>query len=733
MDINKIAALIDILLEEKLNDSQLPVGPKGSRGPRGFDGEKFNWEDHSSKILHSIKENSLTFSKLTDSEKESLRGPVGLKGLKGSRGEDGRDGKDFKWSDYEEKIYNRIDSNKLKFKDFTEDEIFSLRGEKGSRGQKGRSGDNGQDGIAGKDFSWEEHVDRITELISSNKIKFSDLTEDEKIAIQGERGLTGKKGVPGRDFIWEDHKEEILDKSKLHFTDLSASEKESLIGEQGLTGRKGTSGKNFDWEEHKEEIFNNSKIKFSDLSDKEKSEIKGESGLRGLKGLSGRDGESFSWDKYKEEILSKSKFRFSDFSEEEKLSLKGSRGLRGQKGKPGINGSDGRDGESFVWNDHEKKIFEKISNGKLTFEDFSDVEKESLKGERGSRGQRGKLGESGESAYELWAKENDGSEFDFLSSLVGKTGVPGIAGLKGIPGQSVTGADGKDGSDASEIVDIKLLERDKGFYFKFIFSDGTFIETKSILKPQVNQIIQQTIYSSGGSGDGGGGASVLEVYKDNILVGLSESLNFEGDNINVTYNSTTKQTTISVDEKCIPVSDEGIEVTNCLNGMDFVGDGVTVTTKTVMANWPTLADVTTLAGYESVNPGFLQVEINKPESTSKLGLTRIASEDIAQFQMVRLVSSTHVAIGSNDTALESKISGIAINSALAGEEVTFIMFGIIEDASFSFPLLVKLFLNSDGTLGVNPPAVIGKSIVVSGESLGSGAIFIKIQEPELIA
>jgi hypothetical protein len=449
------------------------------------------------------------------------------------------------------------------------------------------------------------------------------------------------------------------------------------------------------------------------------------------KGSRGTDGRDFVWTEHEDEIFQRidlNKLTFSSLSDEEKLSLRGPRGLRGQKGK---SGRDGVDGESFIWKEHESSIFNRIDSNKLKFSDLSDEEKESIKGDRGSRGQRGKSGSNGLSAFEIWLKENNGEEKDFIKSLVGKTGTPGLQGVQGFNGRNgingINGSDGVDGEDAAYVIDIQLKDNRGGFYFVFFYSDGTRFETKTVQKPAIESIIQNTYIKTGGSG---GGASVLEVYKDSILAGLSKSLNFVGDNIVVDYDTLTEQSTISVleNDTCIPVSDEGSEITDCLKSIDFCGEGVVVTSSTFMSDWATLSEVTTLAGYEAVNPGATKVTING--QSAKLGMTRVASEAIQKFDLVRLISSTQVAKGSSDSELESKISGIALNSAAIGEDLTFIMFGILEDASFNFTLLAKLFLQSDGALGETPPSSVGDFVVVSAQSLGAGAVFIKIEEPE---
>ena len=498
-------------------------------------------------------------------------------------------------------------------------------GPRGLRGQRGFDGKDGQAGLSGKGFIWDEHAEKINLEIKNNSLTFDKLTDDQKESLRGFKGPRGQRGKPG---------------------------------EQGVPGNNGHDG------------------------------------LPGKDGLDGKDGQSFDFD-----LL----------SEDQKKEIRGPRGLRGQRGKPGLdglNGEKGLDGKDGLDGKH------------FTFEDLTDDQKKAIKGERGLRGYKGIRGLEGKPG---------------VAGIDGKPGIHGLNGTNGKDGKD--GANGQDGEDAPYVVDIEIKEQGSEFYFVFLMSDGQRIETNSIDKPAVQQIIQNT-YASYSSGEGGGGASELEIYKDNILLGVSESLDFVGDNITVTYDSLLKRSTISVDEPvipdptCIGVFDEGTEITPCVSTIDFVGDNVEVVGGTSMADWALLSDVTTLAGYEVGDNTNVTVVVKGQESVSKLGLTRIAVEDIDAFEMVRLVSSTHVAKGSNSNANGSKISGIALNSASTGGEVTFVMFGVVEDASFSFPLLSKLFLQGDGTLGTTVPVSSGEYVVASGESLGTGAIFIKIEEPE---
>ncbi len=270
------------------------------------------------------------------------------------------------------------------------------------------------------------------------------------------------------------------------------SGKRGVRGPKGERGLDGKDGESFTWEKFEIQILQ--QIKEHAIKGE-----RGERGYRGAKGIDGKDGKDgrdgidgkdFIWDDHKEKILDairSHKLRFDDLTDEQKLELKGERGARGQRGKQGLQGErgekgdDGQDGKSFEWSEHEEKIFSEIEKHKLTFEKLSDEERESLRGHRGARGQRGKQGPQGEQGPR------------------GLTGIQGLSGLDGKDGKDgKDGLDGRDGLDAPIIIDIKLIEWNESFYFKFFFDDGTAIETKKIEKPRITELIQNVVAGGGG-------------------------------------------------------------------------------------------------------------------------------------------------------------------------------------------------------------------------------------------
>lgn len=430
----KLLALVHLLVATEVSKIKLPDGPKGPRGIAGRNGNNFNLEDHEEELISFIKNNAKI--ELTDSQLEEL---------KGESGRDGKDGKDGN-SVYIEDVLPEL-------KDLISKEMFSSREER--------------------------------------KLKFSELTDEEKSEI---RGMKGDKGERGLSFIFEDHEESITEIINSHM----ATIEDSL------------------------------KLKFSDLSDEDKSE------LRGAKGEKGERGESFHLEDYKEEIgyslalyvesiKDDIKLRFEDLTIEDKESLmlkfedlnsdqvKMIRGKRGQIGKTGMSGEDGKDGNSW----HVINSLEDVApDNDLGLTVDGDV---------------------------YFSQEG---EWKYLSSLKGQNGLHGLDGLNGINGR-----DGKDGStgvtgeSAPTIQSIEVREHNWNkdeFYFIFTMSDGSTLESNSFDLP--NRVIHNNHYSGGGSGSGsgsGGKVAKTEYLNDGILIGTFDKVNFIGPGIFSTQNGET--------------------------------------------------------------------------------------------------------------------------------------------------------------------------------------------------
>lgn len=502
-----------------------------------------------------------------------------------------------------------------------------------------------------------------------------------------ERGPRGQRGKPGKDFNLDDHIEEVSeilndlvqagkDSWKVRYTELSAEEKEEL------------------------------KLKFEDLTLEDLERLQGP---KGNKGRDGKDGQDFIFTDHEDNIHSSIhkyidtldlKLQFEDLTEHEKLSLKGKRGEKGDTGHPGEQGD---------------------------------------KGDRGPRGQRGKSGPQGETGDK------------------GERGPRGVQGLPGVPG--VQGRVGESGKDAPIIIDIEISQvSDKKFSLIFFFSDGSKLETPDVKLPSIQQLAYSFMASTGG-----GGAGSITVSDGVTTIDPATGIEFTGatvvdnagvaevtidtQNTSVTDGVTTLDTQdicfdgatvsdngggqvkVTIDNQdCVTVADEGNQVTNCLSAINFVGPNVEATVSTVIADWATMTEVTTMAGYEVGNPGSVTVTISGEAELLAKKFT--AGENIGQYDIVHLTTSSQVFKSTKDSSYENaRILGVTTESASTGNLITVQMFGVIEDPSFSFTASQPIFLNTSGGITETAPSASGEFISQLGESLGSGAIFVRPQEP----
>lgn len=387
-------------------------------------------------------------------ESQAIAVSPGPRGFRGFKGDDGTDGKDFNFSEHEEQIRKILSEQALKFSDLTPEQILSITGPRGDKGKDG------------KNFIFEEHREVISSLIKDSALKFSDLTEGEIESLRGPRGHKGRDGIDGQSFLFNNHKEEISEiilthlgqikgDLKLRFEDLTEEERFSLRGARGArgqTGKSGNDGKSFIFEDHKE-YFDSLKPKFSDFTQEEKDSLKlrfeqltdeDKLQLRGSRGQRGRHGEKGDKGDKGDSIVGPQ-------------GMRGLPGVMGAQGLPGVHGRDGIDGKdaptiSDIDISQDKNSFKFI----VYLSDGSYYETKEIKIPSGGSaysfiglgGGGSGSGADGKSAYEIWLDEgNTGTVTDFLNSLIGPPGVDGTDGIDGAAatiavGTVTTGAPG---------------------------------------------------------------------------------------------------------------------------------------------------------------------------------------------------------------------------------------------------------------------------------------------------
>lgn len=530
--------------------------PEPKKGKRGRAGRDFNFNDHEDEIktiiskavdeiksdiklnfddlnAHDKDELSLKWDDLTDEQKLYLKGPPGRPG---------KDGK-FDFEQYrleiEEIIKSSIDydSLKIKFDELTDSQKLEIKGEPGRPGKDGK-------------FNFEQHKSEIEKIIKASidydslRIKFEDLTESQKNEIRGKDGKHGRDGRDGK-FVWDEHKDAIAeivansidyDSLKLRFEDLSNEQKNELT------------------------------LKFKDLTDDQIELLKGRDGK---KGKDGKDGKSIIWDDVKSEIYSNLKELFNNEKESFKLRWDDLSGYE----------KDSLKLKFSELTDQDKKELS------LKFEDLTKEQKEEL---RGTRGRKGQIGRQGASAYQVWKNAgNNGNELDFLKSLKGRDGLNGIDGIDGKMGP--VGRAGKDGQDAPYITDIEAVRANQVLKFRFHFSDGSSIETNWFDFPEVKKIIKSAVAISSGQ--------FLQIYKDSELIGNPSKINIIGEDVDVEVDQTDPtQINIDIKPRCLRVQQDLVQKADCAHTLNFQ-DPLIVVPDQVIAKWPTLSEVDSMATY----------------------------------------------------------------------------------------------------------------------------------------
>lgn len=318
-------------------------------------------------------------------------------------------------------------------------------------GQRGPRGHSGAQGEAGKDFVFSEHEEKIRTWAKEFAMRFEDFTAEQIAAIRGPRGQDGRDGRDGQDgssIVFADHADTIrawVQEFALKFDDFSAEQIEKVRGPRGRDGRAGQDGKDFVFDDHRtrieshvrelvDGIKDSLKLRFEDLNANDIEQ------LRGPRGRDGRDGRDFIFDDHLD-FFQSLRLKFSDLTDAERDSLK----LR------------------FAHLTEEEK-----STLKLRFEDLTDEDRSLIRGPRGSKGQRGSHGAKGE------------------TGPMGPRGLPGPMGIRGFTGaRGMDGRDGLNGLDAVHVVEILVESSVDEFWFVFVFSDGSRIETDKIEKPRI--------------------------------------------------------------------------------------------------------------------------------------------------------------------------------------------------------------------------------------------------------
>lgn len=114
----------------------------------------------------------------------------------------------------------------------------------------------------------------------------------------------------------------------------------------------------------------------------------------------------------------------------------------------------------------------------------------------------------------------------------------------------------------------------------------------------------------------------------------------------------------------------------------------------------------------------------------RLALTKTYSETISALRVVTASSNTEVKIATPDTIENAIVMGIALQTGITGFDGRVHILGILDDPSFNYNVNELLYLGENGEITNVPPSLPNSQFSTTiGYSLGTGSIFVKIEQP----
>ena len=263
------------------------TGPQGPKGDKGADG-------------------TMSFTDLTEDQKESLRGPQGEQGPKGDKGDTGAQGpKGDKGAD-----------GTMSFTDLTEEQKESLRGPQGEQGPKGETGEQGPKGDKGETGPQGPKGDKGDTGAQGPKgdkgdkgadgtMTFADLTEDQKESLRGPQGIQGPKGDKGDNGVAGKSVYQIaVDNGYVGTESTWIASLKGVKGDKGDTGAQGPKGDKGEQGPKGDKGDTGAQGPKGEIGtqgpkgDKGDTGAQGPQGIQGEQGSAGADGKSleFNWD-----------------------------------------------------------------------------------------------------------------------------------------------------------------------------------------------------------------------------------------------------------------------------------------------------------------------------------------------------------------------------------------------------------------------------------------------------
>ncbi len=197
---------------------------------------------------------------------------------------------------------------------------------------------------------------------------------------------------------------------------------------------------------------------------------------------------------------------------------------------------------------------------------------------------------------------------------------------------------------------------------------------------------------------------VLQVPSQDISIQLSDN-----SGIDVEVNEQGTQVFIEESPILVTVEDDGVTVVvSCVESESTEGIPAGGTEGQVL---------TKASGTD------YDAEWRDPEA-KRLSITKKATHNISALKVLKFDSSDYVSYATSNTTFEDATAiGISLTAATTGNDVEILLFGVLEDPFFSFPVNAGVYLTTSGGLSDTPP--VSGYLSKVGNSLGTGAIFFK--------
>ena len=118
------------------------------------------------------------------------------------------------------------------------------------------------------------------------------------------------------------------------------------------------------------------------------------------------------------------------------------------------------------------------------------------------------------------------------------------------------------------------------------------------------------------------------------------------------------------------------------------------------------------------------------DDANRIEVTRVVNGlAISKYDPVSLVTATEVVTADVDTKDRATIFGLALHAASPGEDIRILIFGMISDPVFTYPLNDVLYNSSAGPISLVATTIVGEFFTPIGKSNGAGSILVDPGKP----